>query len=127
MKKITKMTDTLIGVLFFTAMAGMPVSAQASQKASGDSKAISPEVMKITERSCAKCHINSGMGGLNMSEWDKYTPEKKTAKAKAMCDAVSGRKMPPKNYITNNPGAAITGADIKTICDWAASLQPARK
>ena len=127
MRKIIKMTAALMSVLYFTAMAGIPVSAQAAQKSASDKKPIPSEVMKIAQKSCAKCHIDGGMGGLKFTEWDSYTPEKQAAKAKAMCNKVTGKIMPPKNFIKKNPEAAPTDTDIKTICDWSASLQPAKK
>jgi cytochrome c553 len=127
MKKIIKITAALTSVLIFAAMAGMPVSAQSLQKTAGDKKPIPSEVMKIAQKSCTKCHIDGGMGGLKFTEWDSYTQEKQAAKAKAMCAKVSGKIMPPKNFVKKNPGAAPTDADIKTICDWSASLQPVKK
>jgi cytochrome c553 len=127
MKKITKMTAVVTSVLFFTAMTVIPVSAQSSQKISGDKKPLPSDVMNIAQKSCAKCHINGAMGGLKFTEWDSYTVQKQTAKSKAICNAVSGKIMPPKRFLDNNPGAALTEADIKTICDWSASLQPAKK
>ncbi len=127
MKKIIRITAATTSVLFFAAMTGIPVLAQSSQKTTGDKKPLPSEVMKIAQKSCVKCHIDGGMGGLKFTEWDNYTPEKQTAKAKAMCNAVSDKIMPPKNFLKKNPEAAPTDADIKTICDWSASLQPAQK
>ena len=127
MKRIIKITAALTSVLIFAAMAGMPVSAQSLQKTTGDKKPIPSEVMKIAQKSCAKCHIDGGMGGLKFTEWDSYTPEKQAAKAKAMCNAVSDKIMPPKNFLKKNPDLAPTDADKKTICDWSASLQPVKK
>jgi cytochrome c553 len=127
MKKITKITAALTSVLFFAAMTGMPLSAQAVQNAENGKKPLPPEVLKVAQKSCAKCHIDGSMGGLKFTEWDSYTAQKQTAKSKAICDAVSGKIMPPKRFLGNNPGAALTEADIKTLCDWSASLQPAKK
>jgi cytochrome c553 len=127
MRKILKMTAALASVLFFAAMSGVPVSAQSTLKTDGNKKSIPSQVMTIAQKSCAKCHIDGGMGGLKLTEWDSYTPGKQAAKAKAMCDKVSGKIMPPKRFIENNPGAAPTDDDIKILCAWSASLQPARK
>jgi len=127
MKKIIRITAALTSVLIFASMAGMPVSAQSSQKTSGDKKPLPSEVMKIAQKSCTKCHIDGAMGGLKFTEWDNYTLEKQAAKAKAMCDKVTGKIMPPKNFVKKNPEAVPTQDDIKTICDWSASLQPAKK
>jgi len=126
MKKIIKITAALTSVLIFAAMAGMPVSAQSLQKTAGDKKPIPSEVMKIAQKSCTKCHIDGSMGGLKFTEWDSYTVQKQTTKSKAICNAVSDKIMPPKNFLKKNPELAPTDADIKTICDWSASLQPAK-
>jgi hypothetical protein len=64
---------------------------------------------------------------LNLSAWDKYTPEKQASKAKAMCKKVTKNKMPPKSYRKNNPDAVLAEEDIKTICNWSASLQVNKK
>jgi hypothetical protein len=127
MKKIIKITAVITSVLVFAAMAVVPVSAQSSKKTTSDKKPLPPEVMTIAQKSCAKCHIDGGIGGLKFTEWDSYTVQKQTAKSKAICNAVSGKIMPPKRFLENNPGAAPTDADIKIICDWSASLQPAKK
>jgi hypothetical protein len=127
MKKIIRFTALTTSVLFFVAMTGIPVSAQLSQNTTGDKKPLSSDMMKIAQKSCAKCHIDGAMGGIKFTEWDNYTLEKQTAKSKAICKAVSDKIMPPKNFLKKNPEAAPTDADIKTICDWSASLQPAKK
>jgi mono/diheme cytochrome c family protein len=127
MKKIIKMTATLTGVIFFAAMVGMPVSAQAVQKTTDNKKDMPADVMKIVQKSCVKCHIDEGMGGLKFTDWRNYSPEKQAAKSNAICNKVTGKVMPPKRFIKSNPDAAPTQADIRTICDWSASLQPAKK
>ena len=70
MKRIIKITAALTSVLFFAAMSGIPVLAQSSQKTSSDKKPIPSEVMKIVQKSCTKCHIEGGMGGMKFTEWD---------------------------------------------------------
>lgn len=131
MRKITKITAVLTGTLFFAAMTSLPVSAQSSQKPSDEKKVLPQEVMKVVEKSCAKCHMDQSLkmapGGLNFAEWDKYAPEKQAAKAKAVCNAASNSVMPPKNFIKNNPTTAPTQDDIKTLCTWSASFQPDKK
>ena len=97
MKKIIKITAVITSVLVFAAMAVVPVSAQSSKKTTSDKKPLPPEVMTIAQKSCAKCHIDGGIGGLKFTEWDSYTVQKQTAKSKAICNAVSGKIMPPKS------------------------------
>jgi hypothetical protein len=130
MKKAIGLSLVVIGIVFFTSMI-IHQTAQSSQKESTVSKAISPAVMKIAERSCLKCHAEGGnemaMMHLNLSNWDKFSPEKKAGKAKDMCKMISKDKMPPKSFRENNPGAAPTQEEIKIICDWAESIQIPKK
>ncbi len=123
MKKIVKATVIITGILFLLGTAGSPLSAQVPLKAAGDKNQISPEVMKVLQKSCAKCHIDGQAAGLKFTEWGTYTPEKQASRARAMCNEVTKGFMPPSNFQKKNPDAVPTQADIKTICDWAASLQ----
>jgi hypothetical protein len=87
--------------------------------------------MKIADKSCVNCHSEPGNGialaHLNLSNWDKYSPEKQAAKAKAMCSMVTKDKMPPKKFRANHPDGVPTAAEVKTICNWAESLQVTKK
>jgi hypothetical protein len=106
-------------------------AAQSSTKKGIVSKPISPSVMKIAERSCLKCHTEPGNGmalaHLNLSNWDKFSMEKQADKAKDMCKMVSKDKMPPKSFREKNPDGIPTQKEVKTICDWAQSIQIIKK
>jgi hypothetical protein len=127
MKKIIKVTAVISGFLFLLGTVGSPLSAQLPQKATGDTNPIPPEVMKILQKSCAKCHIDGQAAGLKFTEWNTYSPEKQASRAKAMCNEVTKGFMPPRNFQKKNPDAVPTQADIKTICDWSTKLQPPKK
>ncbi len=134
MKKANSITLTMLGIVFLTSMIMNHSSAQTSlppQKEGNVSKPISSGVMKIAERSCVKCHTEGGNGmalmHLNLSNWDKFSPEKQAGKAKDMCKMVSKGKMPPKSFREKNPGAAPTKDEAKIICDWATSIQVVKK
>jgi cytochrome c5 len=134
MKKAIGITFATLGILFLTSMFINHSTAQSSlpsQKDGTVSKPIAPGVMKIAERSCVKCHTEGGNGmalmHLNLSNWDKFSPEKQAGKAKDMCKMVSKGKMPPKGFREKNPGAAPTEAETKIICDWATSIQIPKK
>ena len=106
-------------------------SALSSQKDGIVSKPIPPGVMKIAERSCLKCHAEGGnemaMMHLNLSNWDKFSPEKQAGKAKDMCKMISKDKMPPKSFREKNPGAAPNQEEVKIICEWSKSIQIIKK
>ena len=134
MKKAISITFSILGIVFLTSMIMNHSSAEASlpsQKDGTVSKPISSGVMKIAERSCVKCHTEGGNGmalmHLNLSNWDKFSPEKQADKAKDMCKMVSKGKMPPKGFKEKNPGAAPTKDEAKIICDWATSIQIVKK
>jgi uncharacterized membrane protein len=134
MKKAISITFAILGIVFLTSMImnhSSARSALSSQKNGIVSKPISSSVMKIAERSCVKCHTEGGNGmammHLNLSNWDKFSPEKQADKAKDMCKMVSKGKMPPKDFREKNPGAAPTKDEAKIICDWASSIQIEKK
>ncbi len=128
MKKLLSIAFAAVSVLFFTTLIISPVSAQ---KGNGGGKPIPDDVMKIAEKSCVKCHTLPGNGmalaHVNLSNWDKYSPEKQATKAKAMCNMVTKDRMPPKRFRKNNPDGVPTNAEIKTIYKWAQSLQSTEK
>jgi len=131
MKKNTMITVAFAVVLFYTAFLANPVCAQAAQKTGDVQKPIPAEVMKFLEKSCMGCHAEGGskmaMSVVNISSWDKYSPEKQAAKAKKMGKMVTKEKMPPKSFRSSNPDAVPTKEEIKLLCDWANSLQVAKK
>jgi hypothetical protein len=123
MKKTFSFAIVAVCTMFFVSVALNPASAQTEQKK--ESKAIPENVVKIAEKSCVKCHTEPGnkmaLAHVNISKWDKYTPEKQEEKAKAMCKMVTEEKMPPKNFRKENPNDIPTKEDVKAICDWASS------
>jgi len=131
MKKILNVTVGFIGLLSFIANSGNGVLAQSIHKSNENGKPIPSEVQKITEKSCKNCHYEPGkllaLAKLNLSKWDTYTPEREAAKAKAMYNEVWKNNMPPKKFRKMNPRAIPTPEDVKTILEWAKSLQPAKK
>jgi hypothetical protein len=130
MKKIATLVIALAAILLYTAFVINPVSRKTSQNVDVQ-KPIPADAMKFLEKSCMNCHSDQGnkmeMSVLNISEWEKYAPEKQAAKAKAMCNMVSKGKMPPKGFRKNNPDAVPTPEDSKLLCDWAESLQDSGK
>ena len=130
MKKLLKISIAAIGIFMITALIIIPMTAQSATQ-NGGGKAIPESVMKIANKSCVKCHTEGGNGmalmHLNLSNWDKYSPEKQASKAKDMCKMVTKDKMPPKSFRESHPDGIPSEAEIKTICDWAASIQVAKK
>ncbi len=130
MKKLFSISAIFAMTFFFCAMIFNPGTVFSAQK-SGGGKPIPENVMKIAEKSCVKCHTEPGNGmalsHLNLGNWDKFTPEKQAAKAKAMCEMVTKDKMPPKKFREKNPTDVPSKEEIKTICDWAESIHVTKK
>jgi hypothetical protein len=128
MKKLLGSALIVTGCLFMMALIMNPVTAQ---KTSVGGKPIPDSIMKIAEKSCVTCHIPPGnmmaIEHLNLSNWEKYSPEKQASKAKAMCNMVTKDKMPPKNFRKNHPDGVPSTKEIKTICEWAQSIQVPKK
>ncbi len=131
MKRSIKIAVGVVCVIFILSLIINHLTAQAPPKDAVVGKAIPAGVMKIAEKSCVKCHTEPGKGmalaHLNLSNWDKYSPEKQAAKAKAMCSMVTKDKMPPKGFRAKNPNDVPTNEELKTICNWAESLQVPKK
>jgi mono/diheme cytochrome c family protein len=131
MKRSIIITVAVVCVLLITTVIINQLTAQDSPKGVVAGKPIPANVLKIAEKSCVKCHTEPGNGmalaHVNLSNWDKYSPEKQAAKAKAMCSMVTKDKMPPKSFRAKNPDGVPSSEEIKTICNWAESLQVAKK
>lgn len=124
-------TVGFIGLLSFIAISGHVGLAQSVQKSNEIGKPIPSDVQKITEKSCKNCHYEPGkllaLAKLNLSKWDNYPPERQAAKAKAMYNEIWKNDMPPRKFRKKNPDAIPTPEDVKTILEWAKSLQPTKK
>ncbi|MGA2822273.1 MAG: heme-binding domain-containing protein [Bacteroidales bacterium] len=131
MKRPMIITVAVVSTLFITALIINPLTIQSASKGSITGKPIPANVMKIADKSCVKCHTEPGdfmaVSHLNLSNWDKYSPEKQAAKASSMCTMVTKDKMPPKGFRSKHPDGVPTTEEQKTICDWAASLQVTKK
>jgi uncharacterized membrane protein len=129
MKKL--LIIVMAGVLVTALSVNNPIAAQSAKAGMELGKAIPDGVMKIAEKSCIKCHAEPGnsmaLAHVNLSKWDKYSPDKQAAKAKAMCKMVTKGKMPPKNFRKEHPDGVPTKEEIKTICDWAQSIAVPKK
>lgn len=131
MKKIISIVSVIAGVLFMASLILYTSPVKSSPKSSTEGKPIPENIMKIAEKSCVKCHTEPGnpmaISHINLSNWNKYSLEKQAEKASKMCTMVTKEKMPPKKFREENPKDVPTAEELKALCDWAASLQPATK
>jgi hypothetical protein len=130
MKKPIWITLGVFGVVMIASLIINQITAHPASKSSVVGKEIPANVMKIADKSCVKCHTEPGdfmaLSHLNLSNWDKYSPEKQAAKAKSMCTMVTKDKMPPKKFRANHPDDVPNTAELNTICNWAQSIQVAK-
>jgi hypothetical protein len=131
MKKLLNIATAIFSILIVTTLIINPVSAKPAINNSNGGTVIPESVMKIAGRSCVKCHTVPGnklaLSKLNLTNWDKLSPEKQAANAKKMCSMVTKDKMPPNKFRKSNPKGVPTKDEIAIICDWAQSLQVDKK
>lgn len=131
MKKLTKFMLAVASAFMFVALISNPLSAQTSKPGAEKGKPIPDNIVKIAERSCLKCHVDKGNAmaesHVNLSKWNEYSAEKQAAKAAQMCKMVTKGKMPPKNFKKEHPDGTPTAEEVKMICEWSQSIQPAKK
>jgi Haem-binding domain len=104
-------------------------------------------VADVLARSCNDCHsnhtvwpkysqvapvswlvakdVNEGRKALNLSEWGKYSLERREKLLGEICKEVSEREMPGLPYQLMHPKARLSTADAKTVCQWTRSVTQA--
>jgi hypothetical protein len=98
------------------------------------------EILQIFQKSCNDCHtnqtnwrwysnvapmswgmvdhVNEGRAELNFSEWASYETIRRRRKLRDICEQVQTREMPLNQYVWVHWDAALSDAEIKTVCDW---------
>jgi hypothetical protein len=109
------------------------------------SEPVPADVRAILDRSCDDCHTNrtewpwygrvapvswlladhvkDGRKELNFSEWGGYTPRRQARKLEETCSEVKEHKMPIKSYLPLHPGARLSEADRRLLCDWSSAFR----
>jgi hypothetical protein len=117
-----------------------PASAAASLKARAPS-----QVTAILDRSCRDCHSNEtrwpwytnvspmswfvanhvrhGRDHFNYSEWVTYPSDDQDKFLGAMCDLTKRERMPLPSYLLIHRAAALTAADVTTLCTWSDKMR----
>jgi mono/diheme cytochrome c family protein len=113
--------------LIMTSMTNNPASAQTDWKDADVNMSIPADVKEVFERSCVKCHLESGnfkaKMRFNLSRWDKFSTGKQAKKAEEILYQVTKEKMPPEKFRISHPKSSPGKREIKTIKEWAESLQ----
>lgn len=101
---------------------------------------VTPEVNTILARSCNDCHtqqtrfpwysrvapfswmladhIREGRDHLNFSDWAAYDAEEQDVYLQNICRITKRGAMPIPSYLYIHRDAKLSGADVKTLCDW---------
>lgn len=66
-----------------------------------------------------KDHIDEGRREINFSQFNTYPARKKMKKLEEICEQVEKKEMPLPSYLWIHRGAALSEAEIKTLCDWS--------
>ena len=108
------------------------LSFQASAQDALKSPATLPdEVSKIVTASCTPCHTSQGglmsKSKLNLTEWDKDSPEKQKEKAAKMYSEVNKGAMPPKKARELKPELIPTKEQLEVIKKWSESFPADKK
>jgi len=69
-------------------------------------------------------HINEGKEELNFDAWGTYSLKRKNKKLKEIKKQLEEREMPLESYLWIHKDAKLTQDQIKTIIDWARTLNP---
>jgi len=114
----------VLGLFFFNITAR-------GQEPSKPASTIPDDVSKIVMISCVPCHTSQGglmsKSKLNLTEWDKYSPEKQKEKAAKMYSEVNKGAMPPKKARELKPELIPTKEQVEVIKKWSESFPADKK
>ncbi|QYM80672.1 heme-binding domain-containing protein [Horticoccus luteus] len=68
-------------------------------------------------------HVNDGNDHLNLSEFGRYSPDKRADKIDSMIDELTFRTMPLKTYSWLHPAARLTKSESDALVDWLQHLR----
>jgi cytochrome c len=108
-----------------------------------------PRVLQLFERACQNCHsqrtewplyshlplvswalekdVAEARRHMDLSLWDRYSPEQKRDLLASIGAEVRGRQMPLPRYVLLHSEARLSDADIQLIYDWTKSQRRALK
>ena len=144
LKKVIKIFGIVITVIFVFIQFIQPARTNpAVDPAVTLQTALKPSaaVSSLLHRACRDCHSNEtqwpfyayiapvswlvsydvaeGRKHFNMSEWGKYTVNKKLQKLSGIYQSVNDKSMPLPKYIPLHPTADLTAAERDTLSQWA--------
>jgi uncharacterized membrane protein len=112
-------------------------TSEATVSSSTNAVSTDPQVNAILEQSCYECHstggsapwyaavsptylaANSARRALNLSDWQTYDAQKKTAALKNIEKSVNAGSMPPGDYTLLDHSARLTDDRRQALLKWA--------
>jgi hypothetical protein len=104
-----------------------------------------PLVLEVLKRSCYDCHsyetkwpwysyvapvsfliaddVAEAREHMNFSEWNRLSRSEKAEEAEEIWEHVEKNEMPLKRYLLMHKEASLSGADMKILMDWTASIE----
>lgn len=104
-----------------------------------------PEVTAILNRACRDCHSNDtrwpwytnvapmswlvvnhvthGREHFNYSQWTSIDEDEQDKLLGGMCSLAERGRMPLPSYLLIHRDAALSPADVKTLCDWTEKMR----
>ncbi len=126
-----------------------PVKQQHSQALLTGVQWDDPRVLQLFERACQNCHsqrtewpfyshlpivswalekdVAEARRHMDLSLWDRYSPEQKRDLLAQIGAEVRGRQMPLPRYVLLHSEARLSDAEIQLIYDWTKSERRALK
>jgi len=111
----------------------------------GQTLTVPPEVKTILDRSCKDCHsnetvwpwyahvapaswllvmdVNHARDEMNFSEWGVENVDAQRDSLLEVCRKVKSGAMPLRSYTLLHREAALTSADVTTLCTWSESAR----
>jgi hypothetical protein len=114
-----------VGLLLILASVVLSFSSAPGEESMNQATALSiPDNLKpVFKNSCMECHATDGRkmaaAKINFTNWDNYEPAQQAKKAVAICNKVTAGSMPPKSFVSSNPGAILTAEQKDLICKWS--------
>jgi cytochrome c len=126
-----------------------PVKQQHSQALLTGVQWDDPRVLQLFERACQNCHsqrtqwpfyshlpvvswalekdVAEARRHMDLSLWDRYSPDQKRDLLASIAAEVRGRQMPLPRYVLLHSEARLSDAEIQLIYDWTKSERRALK
>jgi hypothetical protein len=108
---------------------------------------VPPEVQAILDRSCKDCHsdetvwpwysrvapaswllanhVREGREQMNLSEWGAMDSDAAKDVLTELCRQIKKGKMPVPSYVWLHRSAALSPADVTTLCTWSDATRKA--